>query len=1059
MELSCDALPEAHCVLVVAIFGREPSLASGSYLSDETYSSSDESRRFAGEIETLSGHLKPIASDSRISTLLRKGFIGRKWLFDAIEQWRNPQSSIPDPQSTISPEFIPHNSSFNLSSSPSRLFWITGDPGVGKSAFAAHLTHFGRDKVIAAQFVEWDKPDHRDARRVVRSLAFQLATRLPDYRKLLLTLPEIAELDRKDPAELFDYLLANPLKTVIGGGRERLLIVIDALDEAGGAGRNPLVEMLARHAPRLPDWLGLVVTSRPESAVQTPLQGLNPFVLDTRTEANRADLRDFLRHQLAPQLQQHPDADRLVGEILEKSEGVFLYAERFCDDVQLGHLSLDRPEQFPQGLGGIFCQWFQRQFPDLEKFRKDIRPALRAILAAREPLPVEILQRLFHWQDEELRDFTRTLGSLFPVTKEANGEVIKPYHKSLADWLADEAKAGVYFVSEREGHRVLADSGCSFWQESANTTPTYFLIHLPSHLIKVGRLTDLTQILFDCKWLRVKTQKALVQELIQDYDTRRGGVTGNPIQESDLILLASALRLSASALSHFPNQLAGQLHGRLLSSHSSKIRTLLEDLVQQINAPCLLPRNQGLNPPCQEIRFSWQVFDHPPGARIALSEDDRIIAVFTKDQESFWDAQLGISIERHIAEQHFVHIDRQEWLHGIPASVGSDNLDYKIHKGHVLAHCLLRSERNNMTGFSVDGGVFVCDHLRNDEQNASQPLTGSVPKGNFYQEEGFLCATFSHDGLSIIAAGHKGIVKCWNVATRELIFTGKLGDDSIIAIQPFNHSKLYAALTISGTMLVGELAIDGGSLETSSNRQAGPIGLWFTQDDSQVVLVDKCPSVTFWDFLSCRKMFKFEEYLGSVAVLETKLTADRRFMFISSLTAEVYDGVYLHVFDLKKMKLVRRFEAAPLIVTRNQKPWEVRCLALDCRRIAEISQSYKDKHTFDLETGEDVVSGISVAAQGEHWLPTAPTSRHCCWRLEGGGNTCIVRVADMGEASFTADSKIDAVALSSDGKHAVLCCVSGEIHFVDFIITQNLANERDFVVETIRNLKEITHAH
>lgn len=50
-------------------------------------------------------------------------------------------------------------------------------------------------------------------------------------------------------AELFDYLLANPLRWVINGGRERYLIVIDALDEAGEAGRNPLVEMLARNAP------------------------------------------------------------------------------------------------------------------------------------------------------------------------------------------------------------------------------------------------------------------------------------------------------------------------------------------------------------------------------------------------------------------------------------------------------------------------------------------------------------------------------------------------------------------------------------------------------------------------------------------------------------------------------------------------------------------------------------------------------------------------------------------------------------------------------------------
>ena len=65
---------------------------------------------------------------------------------------------------------------------------------VGKSAFAAHLAHeYGRGTVIAVQFCDWKKPDHRDACRIIRTLAFQIATRLPDYRKLLLTLPEIAQ--------------------------------------------------------------------------------------------------------------------------------------------------------------------------------------------------------------------------------------------------------------------------------------------------------------------------------------------------------------------------------------------------------------------------------------------------------------------------------------------------------------------------------------------------------------------------------------------------------------------------------------------------------------------------------------------------------------------------------------------------------------------------------------------------------------------------------------------------------------------------------------------------
>ena len=135
---------------------------------------SEESQRFAGEIATLDSYLLPISSGSRISELLGKGLVGRAWVMEAVEKWRTAESRT------------------------SRLFWIVGDPGVGKSAIAAHLTHFGKDKVIAAQFVEWSKQDHRSAARVIRSLAFQLATRLPDYRKLLLTLPEIARLDQKD---------------------------------------------------------------------------------------------------------------------------------------------------------------------------------------------------------------------------------------------------------------------------------------------------------------------------------------------------------------------------------------------------------------------------------------------------------------------------------------------------------------------------------------------------------------------------------------------------------------------------------------------------------------------------------------------------------------------------------------------------------------------------------------------------------------------------------------------------------------------------------------------
>ncbi|MGA2988153.1 MAG: TIR domain-containing protein, partial [Terriglobia bacterium] len=109
---------------------------------------SEQSRKFAGEIAALEECLKPISSDSRIAQLLKRPLVGRTWLFDAVEQWRNGEDRT------------------------SRLFWIMGAPGVGKSAFAAHFAHYGRDKVIAVQFIEYDKPDHRNPQRVVRTLAF-----------------------------------------------------------------------------------------------------------------------------------------------------------------------------------------------------------------------------------------------------------------------------------------------------------------------------------------------------------------------------------------------------------------------------------------------------------------------------------------------------------------------------------------------------------------------------------------------------------------------------------------------------------------------------------------------------------------------------------------------------------------------------------------------------------------------------------------------------------------------------------------------------------------------
>jgi tetratricopeptide (TPR) repeat protein len=387
---------------------------------------------FEGTQQRLLRALQPLEFDAERHEHALK-FTGRRWVFDAVERW--------------------------LAGKPGqRIFWIRGGPGTGKTALAAVLSSRYRE-VVALHLCRHGHSQKGNPAAVVTNIAYQLSTQLPDYEARL-TAMDIEACARDDARTMFDNLIVQPLAG-IGRPQREAVILIDALDEAGGVEHNELAEFIASEFPRTPQWLRLIVTSRPESEVEAPLQGVHPFDLDPGSEANRADIRTYLRRELAGQLAGRTDADRLLELVLDKSEGTFLYAKLFCDDIRLNELSLDRPEQFPQGLGGRYHQYFRRRFADPEKYRNQVRPVLRAILAARDPLPVTILQDIFGWDEEGLWDFIRALGSLFPVRVDAEEETrtesIRPFHRSLADWLTDHARSKEYYASLKEGHRVLAD--------------------------------------------------------------------------------------------------------------------------------------------------------------------------------------------------------------------------------------------------------------------------------------------------------------------------------------------------------------------------------------------------------------------------------------------------------------------------------------------------------------------------------------------------------------------------------------------------------------------------
>ena len=393
----------------------------------------------AEQIRVLRRVLDPAPQSAAIGARL-EGFVGREWLKAQVDARRTKGQ---------------------------RLIWITGGPGTGKSAFAAWLATWHRSHAIAINLCEMGSAARNTPARVIATIAFQLARRIPDYRTHLLAALDqwhqgasgaieanlaaiITRLTTTDPNDLFDALLSDPLGRAIDGGQSHdpYLLLLDGLDETGTDDDCPLAELLARHANRMPTWLAIAATSRGTRAIHARFAAVDPLVLD-EDAGHIEDLRAYAIGWLrATGQDQHVDA------VVTAADGAFLYLTLLRQAVENGWMSLSEPRGLPRGLTGIYRRWFDHLFPDRSAYKTSHRPLLSVLTAASQPVPLALLTDLFGWSAPDRGDAIRKLDRLFLLRDGAIG----PFHASLRDWLRreDDYGAGPYLVDEAQGIATLA---------------------------------------------------------------------------------------------------------------------------------------------------------------------------------------------------------------------------------------------------------------------------------------------------------------------------------------------------------------------------------------------------------------------------------------------------------------------------------------------------------------------------------------------------------------------------------------------------------------------------
>lgn len=427
---------------------------------------SRETYDFVGKIQSIRRALNVHNNTDRQKYYLRQRFVGREWLTEMIEAW------LDDPDGE-------------------QLCVLYGDPGVGKSAFAAHYAHYNA-RVAAGIFCRVNENYFNSEEYVIKMLAYLLACRIPPYREVLAERLTMGSVDRLNGFELFRFLMEEPLNMLIDGNHETLCVVIDGVDECGTPEKNPLADMLGRYAGLLPRWIRILVTGRSVIGVKSPLQSRFSLSIHSDDAHNLADLRAYYREVLADTAHDDADEETLLDDLLRRSEGSFLYANLLANGLKQGKVSLSDLNVLPHGLSEILYSWFTWFFPDVMEYRKEFRLPMGAILASPEPLPVNELKRLFAWDDNSLRDFFSRISVLLQRNTDPFGmERVVFSHKFIAEWLKSEENL-TYNSSENAALSFMSEKFLSMYSADAKSLSDYEVRYIiPYYLVAVQGMDSL----------------------------------------------------------------------------------------------------------------------------------------------------------------------------------------------------------------------------------------------------------------------------------------------------------------------------------------------------------------------------------------------------------------------------------------------------------------------------------------------------------------------------------------------------------------------------------------
>lgn len=561
---------------------------------------------------------------------------------------------------------------------------LCADAGMGKSAFASALwKQLLTDKeLLAAFFCRFGDLARSDSVKVIQSIAFQVASSLPECRADILKgaetlenlvsvnyLPELlyvymmrflvfiqinngANVQVKD---YFTHLLQIPLNECTMKFRPRL-IIIDALDELNEEQRSLMIDIILRFLHLLPIWIKVFITSRPEKDIVDALKRYEPVMIEEKDPNHVQDLKQYVEEELRGKVSEN-DLAEAVKIFMVKSEGKFIYAAnvmqvsiRDTDNLTLSQLRT----ALPNGLDMVYETNFVRM--DKSLAHAVLTPLLQLLVASREPLSADFVAHLLHMSSADILVVASIIAPAFSLRSDNAGvRRFYLYHKSVVDWLLrnkNSPKSVPFNFDATACHALIVAKltplisgyGSPAWELPISCD--YIYTHLLDHLHLAGRGNDLVEFVFRLDWL----QKVVVVRGANNFfgDLKRFvGYLPNPelkllvatIKLALPILRVSNCLLLLPAVHHLMQMFAYFNVVELMASRSILQKTALS-LALQLHARLRLRVADTLQVTYANPVESFQLYSSVSAAREGLDVEAKnlvqgAVMVYVPEEESY----------------------------------------------------------------------------------------------------------------------------------------------------------------------------------------------------------------------------------------------------------------------------------------------------------------------------------------------------------------------------------------------------------------------------------------